>query len=82
VEYGDRSNTWNKEWDRQLKRVPVSLSRRSRNINGALKQNGKEKEEGMEQMLEGHVMIFAKTRELPAAPTTQPRSPHPSSLSH
>jgi hypothetical protein len=37
----------------------------AKNINGVLKQNGKEKEEGMEQMLGGHGMIFAKTRELP-----------------
>jgi hypothetical protein len=30
-----------------------------------LKQNGTEKEEKMEQILEGHGVIFAKPRELP-----------------
>jgi len=39
------------------------------NIKGVLKQNGKEKEEGMEQMLEEHGVIFAKPTEL-----SQPRN--------
>lgn len=35
------------------------------NNKGVLKQNWKEKEEEMEQMLEGYDVVFAKPRELP-----------------